>query len=93
MMAVASKRTWSKLSADQQSILKEEAKKAGQWFRDTQLAANADLIEKLKGKGMKVTSPDRAAFKAQMQYAYDAIGEYAGKDNVATFLKMVEETQ
>jgi hypothetical protein len=41
---------------------------------------------------MKVTSPDRAAFKAQMQYAYDAIGEYAGKDNVARFLKMVEET-
>lgn len=93
MMAVASKRTWSKLSADQQVILKEEAKKAGQWFRDKQLAENADLIEKLKGKGMKVTSPDRAAFKAQMQYAYDAIGEYAGKDNVAKFLKMVEETQ
>ena len=93
MMAVASKRTWSKLSADQQAILKEEAQKAGQWFRDKQLAENDNLIEKLKGKGMKVTSPDRAAFKAQMQYAYDAIGEYAGKDNVAKFLKMVEETQ
>ena len=93
MMAVASKRSWSKLSTDQQKILKEEAQKAGQWFRDTQLAANADLIEKLKGKGMKVTTPDRAAFKAQMQYAYDAIGEYAGKENVAKFLKMVEETQ
>ena len=93
MMAVVSKRTWSKLSADQQAILKEEAQKAGQWFRETQFAANADLIEKLKGKGMKVTLPDRAAFKAQMQYAYDAIGEYAGKENVAKFLKMVEETQ
>jgi tripartite ATP-independent transporter DctP family solute receptor len=93
MMAVASKRTWSKLTADQQKILKEEAQKAGQWFRETQLAANADLIEKLKDKGMKVTTPDRAAFKAQMQYAYDAIGEYAGKENVAKFLKMVEETQ
>jgi tripartite ATP-independent transporter DctP family solute receptor len=92
MMAVASKKTWSKLSADQQTILKEEAQKAGQWFRDKQLAANDDLIEKLKGKGMQVTSPDRAAFKAEMQYAYDAIGEYAGKDNVAKFLKMVEET-
>jgi tripartite ATP-independent transporter DctP family solute receptor len=92
MMCVASKRTWSKLTADQQAILKEEAQKAGQWFRETQLAANADLIEKLIGKGMKVTLPDRAAFKAQMQYAYDAIGEYAGKDNVAKFLKMVEET-
>jgi len=93
MMAVASKKTWSKLSANQQAILKEEAQKAGQWFRDKQLAENDNLIQLLKGKGMKVTSPDRAAFKAQMQYAYDAIGEYAGKDNVTKFLKMVEETQ
>ena len=93
MMAVASKRTWEKLTADQQVILKEEAKKAGQWFRNKQAADSADLIEKLKGKGMKVTTPDRAAFKAQMQYAYDAIGEYAGKENVAKFLKMVEETK
>ncbi len=73
-------------------IIEEEAQKAGQWFRETQLAENDNLIQLLKGKGMKVTSPDRAAFKAQMQYAYDAIGEYAGKDNVAKFLKMVEET-
>lgn len=92
MMCVASKKTWSKLSADQQTILMEEAQKAGQWFRDNQLAANDDLIQKLKDAGMQVTTPDRAAFKAQMQYAYDAIGEYAGKDNVAKFLKMVEET-
>ena len=92
MMAVASKKTWSKLSAEQQAILKEEAQKAGQWFRETQLAESDNLIKKLQGKGMKVTLPDRAAFKAQMQYAYDAIGEYAGKDNVAKFLKMVEET-
>jgi tripartite ATP-independent transporter DctP family solute receptor len=92
MMAVASKKTWSKLSAEQQAILKEEAQKAGQWFRETQLAESDNLIKQLQGKGMKVTLPDRAAFKAQMQYAYDAIGEYAGKDNVAKFLKMVEET-
>jgi tripartite ATP-independent transporter DctP family solute receptor len=92
MMCVVSKKTWSKLSADQQAILKEEAQKGGQWFRDTLLAENDELIQKLIGKGMKVTLPDRAAFKAQMQYAYDAIGEYAGKDNVAKFLKMVEET-
>ena len=92
MMAVASKKTWSKLSASQQAILKDEAQKAGQWFREKQLAENDNLIEKLKGTGMKITLPDRAAFKAEMQYAYDAIGEYAGKDNVEKFLKMVEET-
>jgi tripartite ATP-independent transporter DctP family solute receptor len=92
MMCVASKRTWSKLTADQQTILKEEAQKAGQWFRDNQLAENDNLIQELLIEGMKVTLPNRAAFKAKMQYAYDAIGEYAGKENVAKFLKMVEET-
>ena len=93
MMCVASKRTWSKLTADQQTILREEAQKAGQWFRDNQLAENNNLIQELMNEGMKVTLPNRVAFKAKMQYAYDAIGEYAGKDNVAKFLKMVEETQ
>jgi tripartite ATP-independent transporter DctP family solute receptor len=92
MMCVASKKTWAKLTAEQQAILTEEAQKAGQWFRDNQLAAKDDLIQKLKATGMQVTTPDRAAFKAKMQYAYDAIGEYAGKDNVEKFLKMVEET-
>jgi len=92
MMCVASKRTWSKLTADQQTILREEAQKAGQWFRDNQLAENDNLIQNLLNEGMKVTLPNRAAFKAKMQYAYDAIGEYAGKENVAKFLKMVEET-
>ena len=92
MMCVASKRTWSKLTADQQTILKEEAQKAGQWFRNNQLAETNNLIQMLMNEGMKVTLPNRAAFKAKMQYAYDAIGEYAGKDNVAKFLKMVEET-
>jgi TRAP-type transport system periplasmic protein len=93
MMCVISKRTWSKLTPDQQTILREEAQKAGQWFRDKQLAEDNDILQKLLSEGMKVTLPNRAAFKAKMQYAYDAIGEYAGKDNVAKFLKMVEETE
>jgi TRAP-type transport system periplasmic protein len=92
MMAVASKKTWAKLSADQQKILTEEAKKAGQWFRDEQQKEEKSLIAKLQATGMKITLPDRGAFKASMKYAYDKIGEYAGKDNVAKFLKMVEET-
>ena len=93
MMLVASKKTWTKLSAEQQKILKEEGVKAGQWFRDAQQDEEKSLIGKLKEKGMKVTEPDRAAFKAQMGPAYDAIAEYSGKENVAKFLKMVEETK
>ena len=93
MMAVASKKTWAKLSADQQKIIREEAVKAGQWFRDANLKEEENLVAQLKEKGMKVTEPDRAAFKAKMQPAYDAIAEYAGKANVDAFLKMVAETK
>lgn len=93
MMCVISKRTWSKLTSQQQIILREEAQRAGQWFRNEQLAETNNLIQELMNKGMRVTLPNRAAFKAKMQYAYDAIGEYAGKNNVAKFLQMVAETE
>nr|MBC8158231.1 TRAP transporter substrate-binding protein [Alphaproteobacteria bacterium] len=92
MMATIGKKSWGKLNAQQQKILREEATKAGQWFRDEQQKEEKSLIAKLEGKGMKVTRPDRAEFKAMMGPAYDAIAEYAGKENVDTFLKMVKET-
>jgi TRAP-type C4-dicarboxylate transport system substrate-binding protein len=92
MMAVASKKTWAKLSVDQQKILTEEARKAGQWFRDEQQKEERSLIAKLQATGMKITLPDRGAFKASMKLAYDKISEYAGKQNVDKFLKMVEAT-
>lgn len=93
MVAVISKASWGKLSADQQTILKEEAQKAGQWFRDENLKAENSLVAQLKEKGMEVTEPDLAAFKAKMPSAYDAIAQYAGKANVDAFLKMVAETK
>jgi tripartite ATP-independent transporter DctP family solute receptor len=89
MVHVMSKKTWDKLTPEQQQIIKEESKKAGQWFRDENLKEEGDLIEKLKAEGMQVTEPDIAAFRAAMQPAYDRIAEYAGKENVEKFLKMV----
>ena len=41
---------------------------------------------------MKVTTPDRGAFKASMKYAYDKISVHAGRHNVDRFLRMVEAT-
>ena len=93
MVHVMSKKTYDKLTPEQQKIIREESKKAGQWFRDEMQKEEAGLIGKLKEKGMQVTEPDVSKFKAQMQPAYDRIGEYAGKENVAKFLKMVESVQ
>ena len=90
MVHVMSKKTWDKLTPAQQKIIKEESKKAGQWFRDSMVKEEAGLVDKLKAKGMKITNPDIAAFRAAMPPAYKRIGEYAGQANVAKFLKMVE---
>jgi len=90
MVHVMSKQSYDKLTPEQQTIVREESKKAGQWFRDTMVKEEAGLVEKLKGEGMAITEPDIASFRAAMQPAYDRIGEYAGKENVDKFLKMVE---
>lgn len=92
MTAVIAKSTWTKLSPEQQKVVKEEAVKAGQWFRDTNLEAEKKLVADLEKNGMKVTRPDLAKFKAQMKPAYAAISEYSGKGNVDAFLQMVAET-
>lgn len=91
MVHVISKETWDRLTAEQQQILREESARAGQHFRDALVANEANLLELLQSEGgMEVTEPDIAAFRAVMQPAYDRIGEYAGAENVARFLEMVE---
>lgn len=94
MVHVMSKKTWDKLTPEQQQIIKEESKKAGDFFRKAIQDEEADLIKKLKEQGMEVIEkPDIAAFRAAMGPAYERISEYAGKENVEKFMKMVEETR
>jgi len=90
---VMSKKTWEKLNPEQQKIVKEESKKAGDWMRVEIQKNEANLVAQLKEKGMLVTSHNQADFKARMKPAYDRIGEYAGKDNVEAFVKMAEDTK
>jgi len=93
MVHVMSKKTWDKLTPDQQKIIKEESKKAGDWMREQVQKEEKSLIKQLEEKGMKVTTPNVADFKAKMQPAYDKIGAYAGKENVDAFLKMADSVK
>ncbi|PLW76852.1 TRAP transporter substrate-binding protein [Cohaesibacter celericrescens] len=90
MVSVISKISWDKLTADQQQILKEESASAGNLMRSLMEKEDANLIAKLEEKGMKITYPDKAAFKAQMGPAYETIGKYAGEENMKTFLEMLD---
>lgn len=93
MVHVISKKTWAKLTPDQQRIVKEESKKAGDFMRKTLRDAEADQIKKLQELGMEVTWPNVAAFKAKMGPAYERMKASVGADNLAYFLKILKETK
>jgi len=93
MVHVMSKKTWDKLTPEQQKIVKEESKKAGDFMRKTLRDAEADQIKKLEELGMQVTYPDVALFKAKMGPAYERMKASVGADNVDAFLKMIQDTK
>jgi len=90
MVHVMSKKTWDKLTKEQQQIVKEESKKAGDYMRKTLRDAEADQLAKLEKLGMEVTRPNVAEFKAKMGPAYERMKASVGADNVEYFLKIVE---
>jgi TRAP-type transport system periplasmic protein len=93
MVHVISKKTWSKLTPEQQVILKEESKKAGDFMRKSLRDAEADQIKKLEDLGMEVTRPDVALFKAKMGPAYERMKASVGADNLEYFLTILEEAK
>lgn len=90
MIHVIAKTSWDKLTPSQQAILREESAAAGQLMRTLVQEQEGKELAELDAKGMKITRPDTAAFKAKMGPAYDRIAEYAGKANMDTFLSMVK---
>ena len=93
MVHVISKKTWDKLTSEQQKIVKEESQKAGDYMRKAVRDAEADQIKQLQAQGMEVTYPDKALFKALMGPAYDRMKPIAGEENIAAFTKMVDEAK
>ena len=93
MVHVMSKKTWDKLTPEQQQIIKEESKKSGDFMRKALRDAEADQIKKLEELGMEVTYPNVADFKAKMGPAYERMKESVGAENLEAFLKMLEDTK
>ncbi len=90
MVHVISKKTWDKLTKDQQKIIMEESIKAGNFMRKKIRDAEADEIKKLKELGMEIVYPDNSKFKAKMDPAYKRMEASVGKENMDKFLKMVD---
>jgi TRAP-type transport system periplasmic protein len=93
MVHVISKKTWDKLTPEQQAIIKEESKKAGDWMKKTVREAEADQLKQLQEFGMAITYPDKAKFKALMGPAYERMKPTAGEENIVAFIKIVDEAR
>jgi tripartite ATP-independent transporter DctP family solute receptor len=65
-----SKRVWDSLSPENQAKLQAAADDAAEFGRQNQLAKEAELVEGLKAKGLKIYEPDLDAFRTTVQKAY-----------------------
>jgi TRAP-type transport system periplasmic protein len=65
-----SKKTWDALSPENQAKLQKAADDAAEFGRQNQLKKEAELVEGLKAKGLKIYEPDVNAFRTTVQKAY-----------------------
>ena len=66
-----SKEVWDGLTPEQQATVQEAADAAAQSGREKQLALEDELVGFLEGEGLDVYEPDLAAFREQVQAAYE----------------------
>jgi TRAP-type C4-dicarboxylate transport system substrate-binding protein len=58
------------MDADKQGRMQAAADKAIDWSTEQHLARETSLVEEFKAKGLKIYTPDVAAFRAHAQKMY-----------------------
>ncbi|WP_263769241.1 TRAP transporter substrate-binding protein [Propionivibrio soli] len=93
MVHVVNKKSWDKLTPDQQKIVTEEsiaaAKLARKTLRDNEAVQLKDLET---NKGIVVARPDLGPWKAAMGPAWDKVKARVGADNFKRFMDIVEKS-
>lgn len=92
MNLVCNKASFAMLTNEQQIILREEAKKAGDFMRATVRNAEAKQIEKLKKLGLKITNPDTAPFSVAALKVHLKLKAMVGDVNYETFVAMLAKS-
>lgn len=81
-----SKKTWDKLSPEQQKLVERSAKAAAEHNRAYDNAKEAEWLQFLKDKGMEVTEPDLALFREAVKPVYEKYEAQFGKELVESIL-------
>ncbi|WP_153770637.1 TRAP transporter substrate-binding protein [Labrenzia sp. CE80] len=90
MVHVINKEVFDGLTPEQQTILREESKAAGDMMRAAVIAQEEKELEELAAKGMKITRPDLSSFAAKMGPARERVADYSGADNMKMFLSFLD---
>lgn len=90
MIHVVNKGVWDGLTAEQQTILREESANAAKTMREAVQKQEEEELAGLKERGMKITEPDLAPFAALMEPARKRVAEYSGADNMDKFLGLLK---
>ncbi len=93
MVHVVNKGVWDALTPQQQTIMREESRRAGTMMREMVAADEERQLAELEKLGMQITRPDLAPFRALMQPAYDRIADYAGRENIDEFFRLLRAHQ
>jgi tripartite ATP-independent transporter DctP family solute receptor len=71
LFIAVSNKTWNSLSAPEQKHLKAAAQAAAKFNNDNRIQEEAQILDFFKKQGLKVTTPDQAAFRKAVQASYD----------------------
>jgi TRAP-type C4-dicarboxylate transport system substrate-binding protein len=69
-LLTVSKKVWDEMDADKQTKFQAAADAAIDFSTEKHLAAEKELVESFKGKGLKIYEPDVAAFRTHVQEKY-----------------------
>lgn len=92
MVHVVNKKSWDKLTPEQQKIVAEESSSAAKLARKTLRDNEAVQLKDLEtSKGIVVSRPDLGPWKAAMGPAWEKVKVRVGADNFKRFMEMVEK--
>jgi len=94
MVHLVNKKSWDKLTPEQQKILAEESDASAKLARKLLRDSESDQLKDLAAtKGMEIATPDLKPWKAAMGPAWDKVKTRVGADNFTNFMAMVDTAE
>ncbi len=91
MVHVVNKNSWAKLTPAQQKIVQEESANSARLARKTLRDDEATQLKDMESKGIIISRPDLAPWKAAMGPAWEKVKVKVGPDNFKRFMEIVDK--